>query len=314
MKATAIGWLVLVLAAAAPLPAQARQGKHKNKHQAAQEAAAAEQAAAEQAAAEQAAAEQAAAEQAAAEQAAAEQAAAEQAAAEQPADGEPEPEAEADDANASRTWYFGPFVRYTILPAFMLKLGLAEAPTVANPSIGIAANHRNPDGASFELGLGYTGLGFHGPMRAKGDPDQDTEWIDSSLWLLHATASIYWTAGIIDKLSFEYGLGIDFGLMLGELKRTEAYPSGGGYARCPGPILVPLPNSDYCANPPVTYDKKGEHYGVVQEDMTPIGGNLMIPHLALRYEPIPELAVKLEGALGFPMFFIGLSAAYGPEL
>ena len=84
-----------------------------------------------------------------------------------------------------------------------------------------------------------------------------------------------------------------------------------GVQTCALPIFS---NSDYCAGPAVAYDKDGEHYGVVEKRLPPVGGNLMLPHLAFRYEPVPELAIKLEGALGFPMFFIGLSAAYGPEL
>jgi hypothetical protein len=295
MKATAIGWLVLVMAAAVPPSASAQDD---DEEESAEDEGDSETEEGSEDGEEDEEGED-----------------DEEASEDEEGDGEADDE-EGDDAapSATRSWYFGPIVRYTILPAFMLKLGLAEAPTVANATIGVVANHRNPDGASFELGLAYTGLGFDGPMRANGDPPEDTEWVESDLWMLHATASIYWTAGIIDKLSFEYGIGIDFGLLLGELKRTEAYPSGSGYARCPGVIQVPNINSDYCAAPSVPYDEEGEHYGVVQEDLTPIGGNLMIPHLALRYEPIPELAVKLEGALGFPMFWIGLSAAYGPEL
>jgi hypothetical protein len=299
MKATAIGWLVLVLAAAAPFPAQARDDDDED--EAAEEESASEGDEDSDDEAEEGDGEDSDDE-------------ADDEDSDEGDEAEAEGQGEGDNPSVIRSWYFGPFLRYSILPAFMIEIGMDAAPTAANAAFGIAANHRNPDGASFELGLGYTGLSFHGPMRASGDPPEDTEWVDSSLGLLHATASIYWTARMLDKLSFEYGLGLDFGFMLGELKRTEAYPSGGGYARCLGPINAPLSNSTYCANPPVAYDKDGEHYGVVEKRIPPVAGSLMLPHLALRYEPIPEVAVKLEGALGFPIFFIGLSAAYAPEL
>jgi hypothetical protein len=234
-------------------------------------------------------------------------------------DDEGEDDGEDAAADAPRSWFFGPFLRYAILPSFMLKISLAEAPTVDNAAFGIAANHRDPEGMSFEIGLGYTGLGFHGPMRADGDIAQDTEWVDSNLAMVHLTGSVYWTAPILDELSFEYGLGIDLGLLLGDVVRTEAYRPNGSWRRCPGVIPVPNLGSDYCEPPQGalvtnTYDEDGAHYGVVEERVPGIFGSLMLPHLALRYQPMTELAVKLEGALGFPMFFLGLSAAYAPEL
>ena len=299
MKATAIGWLVLVLAAATPLSASAQDDDEEESAEDEEEEETSEDG----------------------EEDGEDEEDEEASEDEEEGDDEKEDEeGEGDDAppSATRSWYFGPIVRYTILPAFMLELGLDSAPTVDNVGFGGVANHRDPEGASFEIGLAYTGLGFDGPMRASGDPPEDTEWVESDLWMLHATASIYWTLGIIDKLSFEYGLGLDFGLLLGDLKRTEAMRVGSGYARCPGIIPAPAPNSTYCAPPRALptdpYDKDGEHYGVNEKRIPPVGGNLMIPHLALRYEPVPELAVKLEGALGFPMFWLGRAVAYGPEL
>jgi len=127
-----------------------------------------------------------------------------------------------------------------------------------------------------------------------------------------------WSVPIAEPLSFEYGLGIDLGILVGELKRTEAFKSGGEYRKCPGVVPVPLPASTYCEPPRILptdpYDADGAHYGVIEERVPPIGASLMLPHLALRFAPIPEVALKLEAALGFPTSFIGLSAAYGPEL
>ena len=235
-------------------------------------------------------------------------------------EGDEAKEGEDAPADASRSWFFGPYLRYAILPAFMLKIGLADAPTVDNAAFGIAANHRDAEGMSFEIGLGYTGLGFHGPMREDGDPPEDTEWVDSDLAMVHATGSVYWTATIIDELAFEYGLGIDIGLLLGDVVRTEAYRPNGDWRRCPGviPQISDPVGGSYCgppnALPTDAYDEDGEHYGVTEKRVPPVFASLMLPHLALRYAPITELAVKLEGALGFPMFFIGLSVAYAPEL
>ena len=223
--------------------------------------------------------------------------------------------AEAEDdaaADAPRSWYFGPYFRYALVPYFGLFLD--ESPSIANPAFGVTATHRSVDGAALEIGLGYTSLSFSGPVRAPGDPVEDTEWTESDLGLVHLTGSVMWGTELIDKLSFEYGVGLDLGLTTGSVVRTEAYPSGGGYAPC----ITPLnPNPIYCELPmrPGTdaYNEAGAHYGVTEERVPPIFANLMLPHLALRYEPIPDLAVKIEAALGFPEIWFGLSAAYGPK-
>ena len=109
-------------------------------------------------------------------------------------------------------------------------------------------------------------------------------------------------------------------LLLGDVVRTEAYRPNGDWRRCPGviPQISDPVGGSYCgppnALPTDAYDEDGEHYGVTEKRVPPVFASLMLPHLALRYAPITELAVKLEGALGFPMFFIGLSVAYAPEL
>jgi len=224
---------------------------------------------------------------------------------------------EADAAAAApRSWYFGPYFRYAFVPYFGLFLD--ESPTIANPAFGVTATHRSVDSASLELGIGYTSLSFSGALRAPGDPLVDTEWAESNLGMVHLTGSVMWHSDLVDKLSFEYGVGLDFGITTGQVVRTEAYPSGSGYAPCLGPLNPPAASA-YCELPsnPLAgtdaYNKAGAHYGVVEERVPPIFANVMLPHLALRYEPIPDLAVKFEAALGFPEIWFGLSAAYGPK-
>jgi hypothetical protein len=40
----------------------------------------------------------------------------------------------------------------------------------------------------------------------------------------------------------------------------------------------------------------------------------MLPQLALRYTPIPELVLRVQAAYGIAQFWFGLSAAYAPAL
>jgi hypothetical protein len=215
-----------------------------------------------------------------------------------------------------RSWFFGPFGRYVIVPAFMLELFLEQAPTLGNGSVGIIADHRSADGPTLEIGLGYTGYVFDGPFQAKGDPETDTEWLESNLGLIHLTGSVLWHSDIASKLSFEYGVGLDLGIMTGEMKRTEAYKAGGAFHKCAGFDFT----SAYC-EPPTNmvagtdaYDEEGAHYNVVEKRVPPIGGGFMLPHLALRWEPIPELAAKVEFAYGIVQLWFGLSVAYAPNI
>lgn len=215
-----------------------------------------------------------------------------------------------------RSWFFGPFGRYVIVPAFMLELFLEQAPTLGNGSVGIIADHRSADGPTLEIGIGYTGYGFDGPFQAKGDPETDTEWLESNLGLVHLTGSVLWHSDIASKLSFEYGVGLDLGIMTGQMKRTEAYKVGGEFHKC----ATYDPTSSYC-EPPTNlvagtdaYDEEGAHYGVIEKRVPPIGGGFMLPHLALRWEPIPELAAKVEFAYGIVQLWFGLSVAYAPNI
>ncbi|HET6338116.1 MAG TPA: hypothetical protein VFG30_33065 [Polyangiales bacterium] len=225
------------------------------------------------------------------------------------------PDAAAAASGVTPTWWVGPYIEGVIVPSFMLKLFLAASPSVFNASFGATITHRNPtDGFSWVLGIGYAGYGFDGPFRANGDPELDTEYLDSSLGFVHARGMLLWSSEISRTLSFEYGVGIELGVVVGELKRTEAYKDlSGEYQPCVG---AGIPDPSYC-EPTTTglatnaYNEEGAHYHVVEKRVPPVAAALMIPALALRYQPMDKLAIKLEAAFGLLQFTFGLSASYG---
>lgn len=237
--------------------------------------------------------------------------------------GEAEPGSEPDKpASDVRNWSFGPYFRFVVVPAFMLKLFLDEAPSPSNVGFGASATYRvSSGGPNFEMGIGYTGYGFTGPFRAKGGDGNDTEVVKSNLGLVHLTGSVLWESAIVeDKLSVQYGFGLDLGIVTGSMKRTEAYPAGSGWAACAGPGV---PNPAYCRVPLTPagivagsdpYDVKGEQYGVTQKNIPPVMAFPMLPRLGLRYAPIPDLWVRLDAAYGIAQFWLGLSAAYVPKM
>ena len=232
--------------------------------------------------------------------------------------------AEAVAAGAAPSWWFGLYGQAAVVPSFMLGLFLDDSPSVGIFGIGATATHRDKNGFSLVLGLGYATYGFDGPFRIKGDPEQDTEYLSSTLKLLHLRGEMLWSTDIVpDKLSFEYGIGLDLGVVLGELVRNEAYrPSpGADFAPCSGPLSPPTLSPalvPYC-EPPVqlpsdAYNQDGAHYNVVEKRVPPVALIPMLPVLALRYTPMRELAVKLDFAFGLMQFTFGLSAAYGVDI
>lgn len=223
------------------------------------------------------------------------------------------------DSGAPRAWYFGPYFRFMLVPAFIPQLFLDEAPTVAGPGFGATATWRG-ETVHYEVGLGYGSYGFEDPFRASGDPVDDTEWVDSSLGLVHLTGSMLWESELSEKLAFEYGFGVDFGIVTGEMVRTEAYelvPGSGNFAPCAGvgnPPTIAMTGRPYCEPGPVPYDQEGAHYGVVEERVPPVALVPMIPHLALRWAPAPDVAVKAEFAYGIIQLWLGVSVAYAPDI
>jgi hypothetical protein len=238
--------------------------------------------------------------------------------------------ASAEGANAGTpieppSWWFGAYFQGGFVPSAMLKLFLDDAPTVGSPAFGLTATHRDKSGFSIVLGLGYAGYGFGGPFRIKGDPEQDTEYITSTIKLVHLRAEMLWSTELVkDTLSFEYGVGLDLAVVLGELRRSEAYrpTPGADFQPCAGALAPPTPSPafvPYCEPPLMlptdAYNAHGAQYNVVEKRVPPVLPIPMLPVLALRYTPTRQLAVKVDAAVSFFMqFAFGVSVAYGPDL
>lgn len=235
------------------------------------------------------------------------------------AQAEPEQANTKEPANALRSWSFGPYFRFNVVPAFMLELMLDVAPSPTGPAFGGMASYRgNADGPTFDMGIGYASYSFNGAFRTKGGVPNDTEYIQSSLGLVHLTGSILWEAKIAEPLTFLYGVGLDIGVVTGQLKRTEAYQDGatGAWKKCAGPMV----GNAYCQFPSTIgtfsdpYNKKGEQYNVVDKGIPPVMGFPMLPHLALRYTPIDDLSLRFDAGYGIVQFWFGFVAAYAPKL
>jgi hypothetical protein len=217
-------------------------------------------------------------------------------------------------------YFIGAFYRHVVVPKFMQNLFVDGGVTVSNPGFGVQFEYRK-SGFSIIGSVWWQDFGFSGPFREAGDLDINTEIIDSKWSTLFASASFLWSTAFNDMFAIEYGLDVGLGMVLGSGRRTEAYPGSEveGYNRCSGP-LDPR-NPAYCgptvsggATDPDGSD--GEHYNVVARKWSD-GGSvpnvvpwLGLPHIALRFKPIRQLQVRVDGGF-FAGFWFGASLSYG---
>lgn len=222
-------------------------------------------------------------------------------------------------------WFLGAFYRHVFLPEFMLNIFFDRSTSTNNPGVGAEVTYRKKN---FDIigSVWWQGYSGEGPFLGKGDPDIETEFNESSLSVIYAGATFLWSIPLSDIFAFEYGAGVALGYVIGDLERTEAYPSTGegsvdGYARCNGPN-DPEEQSNYCAptrsgGPTDPDGEDGEHYGVLAQRWTDGGSvpNLFlwisVPHLALRIKPIHQVMMRIETGFSTGGFFLGASTAYG---
>lgn len=221
---------------------------------------------------------------------------------------------------AYEPWFFGGYYRFIWLPEPLARVWFDTAPSVTNHGFGLALTYRSEGGFNLVIGAGYTPYEFQGPFLAAGNPDEDTEFVTSDLKLFHVTASALWSVIFHEMLAFEIGLGMDVGILSGDLTRNEAYPAaGGGYAPCLGPGMPAATgaNTLYCDTmqngATVTTDprEQGEHYNVRENRKPPVFGGVMLPHLGLRFAPHRYVGVKAEFAYGIVQLWVGASLQVG---
>jgi hypothetical protein len=224
-------------------------------------------------------------------------------------------------------WFIGAFYRHTWTPAFLLKPFLQEVTSTNNHGAGVEATYSRSH-LDITINGFWQGYRTYGPFLADGDPEQDTEMIDSSLSQAAIGVNFMWNAEISSKFKFLYGLDFGVGYVLGELRRTEAYrtsdPSAPGYkagwAPCaaPGdPGVTTDEGVPYCDGPSVPDGEDGGHYNVrgrswLNGGSVPNAWFRFAPHLALQYSPNPGVRIRVDGGFDlFSGFFAGGAIAFG---
>jgi hypothetical protein len=200
--------------------------------------------------------------------------------------------------------------RMIVIPKFMMNLFGDGAATAVNHAVGPEFVIRK-DNFEYQLALWYAGYGLDStPFKASSDPEVAWELVESQLKIIYFTVDFMWSKPITEQFAFNYGLGGGFGIVFGDLLRTQAYPdpnNAGEYLPCSG---VGVPRGDYCA-------ADNDHYPGYKEPSWFDGGSkpVMFPWFAgqfgFRFKPHRNFAARLDMGIGVGQFFVGLGAHYG---
>jgi hypothetical protein len=158
-----------------------------------------------------------------------------------PAKNEPKEKdaADAKDDNspvevAGKTYYFvGARYRGIIVPQFMQGAFASGGTTVYVHAFGPEFSIRKDN---FEYNLSPW-LAFYSmddtAFKGKDDPETSWELINSNLKILYLTSDFVWSHPFSPEWALNYGFGAGFGIVFGELHRSQSYPTAPGQQRAP---------------------------------------------------------------------------------
>lgn len=215
-----------------------------------------------------------------------------------------------------KTYLFvGARYRAVILPKFMMNLFGDGGKTVVahgfGPELAIRKN-----AFEYNLSVWYAGYGMSPTaFKAKDDGEKAWEIVESKLKSVFITADFLWSQDFSPEFALNYGMAGGFGIIFGDLYRTQARPGAGansntgdGFVACTGQ------NADgaagYCGT-------DNDHYNGYTEKSWTDGGSkpIFFPWLALqtglRYKPHRNFAARFDAGFGTSGFFLGLGLDYG---
>ncbi len=213
--------------------------------------------------------------------------------------------------------YYGVGLRYraVIVPKFMINLFGDGGRTVLANGFGPEFTIRK-NAFEYNFSAWYASYGMDPtPFKAKSDPADAWEIVQSKLKILYLTADFMWSQDLAPEFAFNYGVGAGFGFVFGDLVRTQASrPRTGSYDDATGAGYIP------CAapgNPSAQCGTDNNHYGGYTEPSWANGGSkpVIFPWLTLqtglRYKPHRNFIARLDAGFGTSGFFLGLGADYG---
>lgn len=208
-------------------------------------------------------------------------------------------------------FFLGAFYRHMFIPGFIQELfmdgGGVEG---SNPAFGLEFTWRKNN---FSLVGNFWWANAQGQGFGRGNNANvtETERITANMGVIFLSAAFLWGFPIVDWFSIELGFDFGIGFIYGSLNRNEARPdpsAPGGYVACSGP--GDPANPSYC-------ETVGGHYNYNEPNW--FGGGdvpflfpwIAAPHLAVRFNPIHQLQIRIDGGYNIYGFNVGGSVAYG---
>lgn len=211
-----------------------------------------------------------------------------------------------------KTYMFvGARYRAIIVPKFMINLFGDGGRTVVAHGFGPEFAFRK-NAFEYNLSIWYAGYGMDDtPFKSSSDGEKAWELVNSKLKSLFITSDFLWSQDFTPEFALNYGLAGGFGIIFGDLYRTQAKPgpgydpnTGAGLVKCAGQ------DGDFC-------DGSNDHYNGYTEKSWANGGSkpIIFPwfvlQTGLRYKPHKNFAARLDMGFGTSGFFLGLGLDYG---
>ncbi len=207
--------------------------------------------------------------------------------------------------------------RMLITPKFLINMfGVDGGRTVAlhgvGPEIGGYWGKRD-DGFMVFFSPWYAGYGLEQtPFKGKNDDASAWEVIESDMKMWYLTVDALWDHKIVDRFSFNIGLGVGLGIVGGQLRRNEAYIDNADPSI---PADKDWPNLSLCqgpGNPNPTECPADGNYDIItggSSDRWPVYPWINF-QAGLRYQPVDEFIGRFEIGLGSSGFWLGIAGDY----
>lgn len=202
--------------------------------------------------------------------------------------------------------------RGIVVPKFMINLFGDGGKTVYVNAFGPEYAIRK-DGFEYDFALWLANYHLDPtPFKAKDDPVDAWEIVESKIKVLYLTADFLWSNEFSPEFALNYGVGGGLGIVFGDLIREQAMPSNGNPNQDPYdwvPCAVRGSNN-FCGT-------DNDHYNGYKEPNWANGGSkpLIFPWFAiqtgLRYKPHKNFVARLDVGFGTSGFFFGIGADYG---
>lgn len=221
-------------------------------------------------------------------------------------------EADSPIEKPKQTYYFvGLRYRGIVVPKFMMNLFGDGGTSVWIDSVGPELTVRK-DEFEYVFSVWWADYSMGAtPFKASSDPDTAWEIVRSKMNVLYLTSDFNWSNQVSPVVGINLGVGAGFGLVWGDLLRTQAYPVGpagnpDSYEPCQAPGVPP---GIYCAN-------DNNHYNYSEPNWANGGSKpLFFPWFALqtgvRIKPHRNFMMRFDTGLALSGFFVGLSGNYG---